>query len=79
MSDPNEEYRSLCRAEIEAERRALDISTMIRQSMSFEDGAWIGVPTDEHDAAEIEAWRKVEELRKKRRDWVTRQKEGRDA
>ena len=73
-TDPNDEYEALCRAEMEAEHRALDISTAIRESMLFEDGAWIGVPSDEHHDGEAEAWAKVEELRKQRREWVVAKK-----
>jgi len=72
-TDPND-YEALCHAEMEAEHRALDISTAIRESMIFEDGAWIGVPTDDHHDAESNAWQRVEELRKKRREWVSGQK-----
>jgi hypothetical protein len=68
--DPHDEYSNVCRDEAEAELKALDISGEIRENMIFEDGAWIGVPSDDHHDEENEAWAIVETLRKKRREWV---------
>ena len=78
MSDPNEEYLALCHAEMEAEHRALNISNAIRDNMIFEDGAWIGVPSDDHHDEESEAWAFVEALRKTRREWVVGQSTSND-
>ena len=74
MPDPNDEYQALCRAETEAERHALELSAIIRETMAFEDGAWIGVPTSDVHDDEQAAWQKVEELRRLRRAWVLAQK-----
>jgi hypothetical protein len=42
VPDLDEAHNTLCHGEMETEHKALDISTAIRESTVFEDGAWIG-------------------------------------
>jgi len=73
VRDLNEEYQELCCDEMEAERRALDLTNAIRKKFGVDDGGKAyGLPTQAELDAEAEAWRRVAERRRQRREWAAK-------
>jgi hypothetical protein len=74
MAELREIYLAIVLAEHEAEHAALEVSDELRHKFRWEKGKFTGHPTAAELDAETKVWRRVDELRQERREWVERQK-----